>query len=113
MTTTCFIVRPFGTKDGINFDLVQDDLITPAMERLGLQGGTTAPIARAGNIRADMFELLAKSDLVIADISIHNANVYYELGIRHGLRNRRTILIRCSGDDVPFDREIVELTGNL
>jgi hypothetical protein len=98
-----FIVRPFGTKQGIDFDRVETDLVRQAMKRLGLRGGTTGPIARAGNIRADMFELLAKSDLVIADISIHNANVFYELGARHALRDKRTFLIRSRSDEVPFD----------
>ena len=73
-----FVVRPFGTKNDIDFDKVHRELIAPAMARLGLQGDTTEPIARAGNIRADMFELLAKADIVIADISIDNANVFYE-----------------------------------
>ena len=50
-----------------------------------------------------MFERLLLADIVIADISIHNANVYYELGIRHALRPRTTILIRARRDDVPFD----------
>ena len=52
-----------------------------------------------------MFQMLIAYDLVIADISIHNANVFYELGIRHGLRPKGTILIRfpASGADVPFD----------
>ncbi len=43
------------------------------------------------------------ADLVIADISIHNANVYYELGVRHALRDGHTILIRSRRDEVPFD----------
>ena len=98
-----FVVRPFGTKSGIDFDKVHRELIAPTMARLGLQGDTTEPIARAGNIRADMFELLAKADIVIADISIHNANVFYELGARHALRDKRTFLIRSRSDDVPFD----------
>ena len=34
----------------------------------------------------DMFQLLLTADLVVADISIHNANVFYELGMRHALR---------------------------
>ena len=51
----------------------------------------------------DMFRLLVTADLVIADISIHNANVFYELGIRHALRDRRTFLIRCKADDPIFD----------
>jgi hypothetical protein len=43
------------------------------------------------------------ADLVVADISIHNANVFYELGIRHALRDRATVLIRARIDEVPFD----------
>ena len=98
-----FIVRPFGEKNGINFDRVEKELINPALEALDISGGTTGLITSAGNIRTDMFEQLLVADLVIADISIHNANVFYELGVRHGLRDKRTFLIRCAGDEVPFD----------
>lgn len=103
-----FIVRPFGERKGIDFNLVEHELIAPALESLGIQGRTTMEITEQGNIRLDMFQLLLTSDLVIADISIHNANVFYELGIRHALRNQHTFLIRCDDkdtlqDDVPFD----------
>ncbi len=101
--TRAFIVRPFGTKNGIDFDRVQDELIAPALDSLGIEAATTGVIVRAGNIRTDMFEALVVADLVIADISIHNANVLYELGIRHALRPRTTILIRAAADEVPFD----------
>jgi hypothetical protein len=50
-----------------------------------------------------MFHLLLTADLVVADISIHNANVFYELGVRHALRDRRTFLLRAAIDEVPFD----------
>ena len=53
-----FIVRPFGTKDGIDFDRVEKDLIAPALTRLGIEGRTTGEITRQGNIREDMFRLL-------------------------------------------------------
>jgi hypothetical protein len=103
-----FIVRPFGTKKDlkgreIDFERVERELIAPALKRLGIAGTTTVEIARAGNIRTDMFHLLLTADLVIADLSIHNANVFYELGIRHALRDRRTFLLRCAADEVPFD----------
>ncbi len=104
-----FIVRPFGTQQGIDFNHVSDRLISPVLERLNIVGGTTEVIAWAGNIRVDMFERLALADIVIADISIHNANVFYELGIRHSLRPRTTILIRAraktrpEATEVPFD----------
>lgn len=98
-----FIVRPFGTRRDIDFDRVEQELIGPVLDGLAIRGRTTQEIARAGNIRTDMFERLLLADLVIADVSIHNANVYYELGVRHALRPRTTILIRARGDDVPFD----------
>src|SRR5687767_12819639 len=100
-----FIIRPFGEKAGINFDKVEAELIAPALARLNIEGGTTGKVIEAGNIREDMFQLLLVSDLVVADISIDNPNAYYELGVRHALRQRRTFLIRANGmtSDVPFD----------
>ena len=98
-----FIVRPFGRRDGIDFDRVERELVAPVLDELGIEGRTTQELAHAGNIRTDMFERLLLADVVIADISIHNANVYYELGIRHALRARTTILIRARADEVPFD----------
>ena len=98
-----FIVRPFGTKEGIDFDHVQARLIDPVLDELGYTGRTTGDIVAAGNIRAEMFERLLAADLVIADISIHNANVFYELGIRHAMRDRKTVLIRTRAAEVPFD----------
>ena len=104
-----FVIRPFGTKDGIDFDRVDSDLIQPAtahLEKYGfpISGGTTGLISRQGNIREDMFRMIVASDLVIADVSIHNANVFYELGIRHALRPSHTFLIRSkSTDPYPFD----------
>lgn len=100
-----FIVRPFGVKAGIDFDRVERELIGPALERLGIAGRSSGDILRAGNIRTDMFHALLVADVVIADLSIHNANVFYELGLRHALRRAATILIRGrqGGDDIPFD----------
>jgi len=98
-----FIVRPFNVKEGIDFDAVERLLIQPALDNAGIKGATTTEIAKAGNIREDMFRLLVTADLVIADLSIHNANVFYELGIRHGLRPRGTLLIRADVHSYPFD----------
>ena len=112
--TSVFIVGPFGKKrvaitEGqsveVDFDAIDQALIKPALARNGLEGETTEVIAAAGNIRVDMFEMLITYDLVIADISIDNANVFYEFGIRYGLRPKGTILLRSStpGTDTPFD----------
>src|SRR5262249_34619228 len=98
-----FVVRPFGQQNGVDFNRVHRELIKPALDKLKIEGDTTEEIAHAGNIRRDMFRLLAVADLVIADLSIHNANVFYELGIRHAVTARRTFLIRANVDKVPFD----------
>jgi hypothetical protein len=103
-----FIIRPFGQqadREGklIDFDAVEQTLIDPALRQLGYDGRTTQEITQAGNIRTDMFRMLVTADLAIADLSIHNANVFYELGIRHALRDQRTFLIRCKGDKTVFD----------
>ena len=88
-----FVIRPFGKKEDIDFDVVHTKLIQPAVDQLAkfgfvFSGGTTGEISQQGNIREDMFRLIVASDLVIADVSIDNANAFYELGIRHALRPR-------------------------
>jgi hypothetical protein len=108
-----FIIRPFTAINGIDFPEVQKQLLAPALARLGIQGGTTELFSDAGNIREDMFQQLLVADVVIADISVQNSNVYYELGIRHALRSKHTYLVRAKVDkssvetarerDVPFD----------
>lgn len=100
-----FVVRPFGVKSEIDFDAIHMNLIGPALGNAEITGGTSGVVVEAGNIRDDMFQLLLSADLVVADISIPNPNVYYELGIRHALRPRQTFLIRAKGtsEDVPFD----------
>src|SRR5580765_577832 len=106
-----FIVRPFGVKkvvvggseESIDFDYIEKELILPALKEAGITGRTTQAIVEQGNIREDMFRLLVTADVVVADVSIHNANVFYELGIRHGLRAQDTFLLRASVDTVPFD----------
>ncbi|HMH48599.1 MAG TPA: tetratricopeptide repeat-containing protein [Candidatus Acidoferrum sp.] len=105
-----FIVTPFDKKPDaegriIDFDAVRKQLIEPALDRLGLTGRTTGEIVKAGNIHADMFQRLLTADLVVAEVSIHNANVFYELGIRHALRPQRTFMLRSKGDKYPFDLE--------
>ena len=57
-----FIVRPFGTKNGIDFDLVEKELVRPALDRLNFSGGTTVEFIQQGNIRTDMFEQLLIAD---------------------------------------------------
>ena len=107
-----FVIRPFKAGGGIDFPRVHEKLIAPALEQAGYVGGSTDAIVEAGIIHESMFLELVDADLVIADVSIHNANVFYELGIRHALRPSATVLLRARQDtgtddlpraDIPFD----------
>ncbi|HEX5865565.1 MAG TPA: tetratricopeptide repeat protein, partial [Casimicrobiaceae bacterium] len=105
-----FVIRPFGIKKDsaggtVDFDHVHAELIGPALKCAGLVGSTTGEIIEAGNIREDMFSLIIEADLIVCDITRHNANVFYELGIRHALRKKRSVLIKGSpvADPTPFD----------
>lgn len=87
----------------VDFDAVQRRLIEPALALVGIRGKTTAADIAAGNIREDMFNRLLTADLVLADVSIHNPNVFYELGIRQAFRERHTFVLRSDLSDYPFD----------
>lgn len=103
MTLHVFVAMPFGMKEGINFNKVYEDFIKPALEEEGFDVFRADEEIKAGNIRTDMFQELLIADLVVADLSIDNPNVWYELGVRHALRARGVIQINCQRDYMPFD----------
>lgn len=90
-------------KASINFDVVHERLLRPALALLRVQGEAANAVVVAGNIREDMFNRLITADVVIADLSVHNPNVYYELGIRQAFRDKYTFLIRSNLSNYPFD----------
>ena len=92
-------------KAKIDFDVVQELLLRPALAVLRIQGDAASAVVVAGNIREDMFNRLITADVVIADLSVHNPNVYYELGIRQAFRDKYTFLIRSNLSKYPFDLE--------
>ncbi len=104
MKPHAFVAMPFGVKkdsqgNEIDFNRVYAELIKPALEAAGLAVFRADEEGRAGDIRTDMFQELLIADLVVADLTIDNPNVWYELGVRHALRARGVVLI--SGGRVP------------
>jgi tetratricopeptide (TPR) repeat protein len=92
---------PFGSKPGsdgqlIDFNRVYAEYIRPALQAAGLEAVRADQEQRAGDIRADMFQELLVADLVLADLTADNPNVWYELGVRHALRARGVVLV-CGG----------------
>jgi tetratricopeptide (TPR) repeat protein len=103
-----FVAMPFGIKPGadgkpIDFNLVYREYIAPALEAAGLESFRADKEIRAGDIRTDMFQELLVADLVVADLSIDNPNVWYELGVRHALRARGVVIVSGGQTPTAFD----------
>jgi len=113
---TCFVVMPFGAKPvggkTVDFDAIYEQIFLPAIQAVALPGPETGHLEPrrtdqdrfAASITQDLFEYLEYSRIVLADISGLNANVLYELGVRHRARASGTAIIRQSDAPMPpFD----------
>ncbi len=100
---TCFVIMPFGLKQDIDFDQVYAAIFSKAIKNLELNGVRSDEVSKAGLIHKDMIERIITSDVVIVDITTLNANVFYELGVRHTARRSGTILVRKKGSQIPFN----------
>ena len=104
----CFVIMPFGDKtdakgETIPFDNVYEYIFKPVVEALGMECVRADKVAGAGWVHADMLGHIFRDEVAIVDLSALNANVFYELGVRHALRNNVTILLRKKGTKVPFN----------
>jgi hypothetical protein len=98
----CFVLMPFGMKanaDGsmINFDRVYQDLIAPAARDAELDPIRADQEVTGGIIHKPMFERLILCPFAVADLTTANANVYYELGVRHAFKPFSTVQIIAEG----------------
>jgi tetratricopeptide (TPR) repeat protein len=99
---------PFGTKPDasgvpIDFDAVFEEIIVPAIEDADLDSIRADREVSGGIIHKPMFERLVLCEYAVADLTTANANVFYELGVRHAVRPFSTVLIFASGRPLPFD----------
>jgi hypothetical protein len=105
----CFVLMPFGQKTGaggamIDFDAVYADVIKPAIEVVGLVPIRADEEQTGGIIHKPMFERLILCEYAVADLTTANANVFYELGVRHAVKPATTMLLFASeGTRLPFD----------
>lgn len=104
----CFILMPFGKKTDqtgreINFDTIYQELIKPAIEQADMIPIRADEEAVLGIIHKPMFERLILCDYAIADLTSLNANVFYELGVRHAVRPHTTLTISAFDAPLPFD----------
>jgi len=104
----CFVLMPFGRKTDAtgrttDFDAVYQQIIAPAVQEAGLDPIRADEEKVGGTIHKPMFERLMLCDYAVADITGANPNVYYELGIRHAMRPRSTVILFAEGTTLPFD----------
>jgi len=109
----CFIDMPFGKKPDlasgvtVDFDHIYEAAIKPAIVESGLEPIRGDQERTGGIIHAPMFGRLLLSDYVVADLTLANPNVFYELGIRHTARPFTTVPIFAAIHSLPFDVSMV------
>ena len=109
---TCFVIMPIGDQefDGASISAAElktryTDLIREAI----LKAEPTLEVTRAdevaipGTITNDILTRIMHSDIVVADVTYPNPNVFYELGLRHASRPGTIILRDSGGPRPPFD----------
>lgn len=104
---TCFYIAPIGDEDSDerrHSDVFLGSIVEPAIEALdrGFHVVRADQIDKAGMITAQTIEHIFKAALVVADLSFHNPNVFYELALRHAT-GKPTVQITRATDRMPFD----------
>lgn len=101
----CFYITPIGednSEERRHADFLMEYIIKPAVEEFGLTVVRADQMGKAGMIGKQVIEHILNARLVIADLSFHNPNVFYELCLRHATR-LPTVQIKRTVDTIPFD----------
>ncbi len=102
---TCFVISAIGEENSptrIHADKALCLIIEPAVKAFGYKAIRSDKIAKPGNITPDIIQHLLNDELVVADLTGQNPNVFYELAIRHATR-KPVISIIQKGEKIPFD----------
>lgn len=105
---TCFVVSQIGGSDSperIHADWVFDGILEPVFktdEFSGFELIRADKINVPGLIDSQVIDFILNSELVIADLTKLNPNVFYEIGIRHVVQ-KPIIHINVENEKIPFD----------
>jgi hypothetical protein len=94
----CFVIMPFDEKA----DQIYNKCIKPTLIDNGWECRRADEIHEAREIINLVWEQILRADLIIADLTAKNANVFYELGYAHAV-GKNTILVTQSINETPFD----------
>ncbi|MCW3106493.1 MAG: hypothetical protein JWQ09_999 [Segetibacter sp.] len=98
-----FVIMPFSATNSCTEERWTEiffNVFKPAIEALGYTCERAMP--ETGSLTKSIVEKLRHSRIVLADVTDRNANVFYELGVRHSL-SKRTIIITQDSSHVPSD----------
>jgi hypothetical protein len=101
----CFVIGPFGEENSDTrkwSDHLLKDVIAPLAKKFGYEAKRSLEHARTRDITSDLISKLILADLVVADLTFANANVYYELAVRHAI-GLPFIHVIQNGQRLPFD----------
>jgi nucleoside 2-deoxyribosyltransferase len=96
----CFVVMPFGDQD---LQVVYEDFVKPTLvDGCHLHCERGDDVFGSNVVMDDILKSISAADVVLADLTRKNANVFYEVGICHAL-GKPVLLLAQSIEDVPFD----------
>ncbi len=101
----CFYITPIGeegSEQRKHSDMLLECVVAPVLEEFGMKPVRADQIDKPGIITNQILDYITKSKMVIADLSFHNPNVFYELAVRH-MRGLPAIHLSRSSDNIPFD----------
>ena len=93
-----FVLMPFDEE----LAWVYTDLIQPAFKSVGYDVARADDFDHQQNILTDIVGSILDSDIIVADLTLSNPNVYYELGVAHA-RGKGVVLMTQDMEGVPFD----------
>jgi len=112
MRQIAFLVMPFGRKhtglrragvpSEVDFDALWDKVYEPLLTDLGYRA-VRADRDAGALIVSQMVQRLVLADLIVADVTLANANVYYEVGVRHAAGPVGCVLTSAEWAEPVFD----------
>ena len=101
----CFVISPIG-KEGSEARKRADDvyeyILTPVLLSFNYDFDRADKMPTPGLIGTQIIKRLVEDDLVIADLTGTNPNVFYELAVRHTI-GKPVIQMMSKGETLPFD----------
>jgi len=100
-----FVISPIGepnSSERKRADQILEHVIEPVVSKLGYKAIRADNIPKPGVITTQVIEHIINAPLVIADLTGHNPNVFYELAVRHAIK-KPVIQIIQKGEKIPFD----------